>query len=286
MRSGSTLLGILLGMQPKITYLGEGRNFHEYFIKKKSCSCGCTLYQCPFWSSVIKKFDVDVMKLQTKTENNLSHKFVKYISIFNLLLKVIKKAGIFSNLTIKEFEVIENISKIYDLVSIQSASTVICDSSHRNTQAKLSWLYFRKKFKLIHLVRDGRGVTNSVMKRNVIPMKKAAKAWRRNNFFSLITQLGIPKKNILRIRYEDLCNDPHYMIKKACNFAGVKYIKNDFLSNQGNLHFIGGSSTIRQNLSGYLQIKVDEKWKSELSIEDKSNFNMIAGRINRLYGYK
>jgi hypothetical protein len=185
----------------------------------------------------------------------------------------------------REHHVIENISKIYEIALSEDELTFVCDSSHRSTQAKLLWLQYRDKFRIIHLVRDGRGVTNSVMKRKGISMKQSARAWKRNNLYTLVTQLGIPKNNLIRVRYEDICANPERQIRRIVDFAGIDLKGvNTHLAGYG-FHYVGGSSTLRGPGGNIHDIRVDEKWKVELSPREKVVFDRIAGRINRLYGY-
>jgi sulfotransferase family protein len=138
---------------------------------------------------------------------------------------------------------------------------------------------------LIHLVRDGRGVANSVMKRTGCSIKKAARSWRNNNIFTLMAQRKIPKGNLLRVRYEDLCRNTIKEMVRICAFAGVNFSDVDFLSNADTLHFIGGSPTAKKGRIEVIELKCDEKWKDELSVEDVRAFDKIAGKMNKLYGY-
>lgn len=161
----------------------------------------------------------------------------------------------------------------------------ICDSSKLIAQAKLMWMLYGERFKIIHLVRDGRGVANSVMKRTNCSIEEAARQWRKNHIFTMAVQRGIPEENILCLRYEDMCRNTMNEIRRVCEFASIKFSESDFVSKGNALHFIGGSLTARMIEVEDMEIKYDEKWKGELSSEEKRIFEEIAGSINRLYGY-
>jgi len=285
MRSGSTLLGMLLGAQPGITYLGEVRNFQEHWLNRKRCYCGYDLNACPFWAGIIARLEISPTVFETKTDRSPAHKLVKYASVLNTASCFISLLGRFFPSIRREYRVIENISRIYELVLSQKKLVFLCDSSHRSTQAKLLWLHYRDRFKIIHLVRDGRGVTNSVMKRKRISMEQAARTWKRSNIFTLITQIGIPKQNLIRVRYEDICSNPEIELKRICDFGGVDSNEVSTQLTSAMFHFVGGSSTIRDFGAQEHEIALDERWKVELTDEDKNVFDQIAGRINRLYGY-
>ena len=286
MRSGSTLLGMLLNSQQDVIYLGEVRNFKEALDDNRSCYCGMNMKECSFWSSIIERIDENKLELYTKTKYGVAHKIVKYLSLFNCPVSAFRIAGKLSAGIEKEIQTVDNILKIYKAASNVSCKPIVCDSSHRNTQAKLLWLMLNKKLKVIHLVRDGRGVSNSIMKRTNCDIREAAVSWKRNNIFSLLTHIGISKKSIIRIRYEDLCLNPFDEIERICKFTGIPFSHESLqlLFEKGmDHHNIGGSSTIRKNKLSSLTL--DEKWKNDLTEDQKKQFEKIAGKINRKYGY-
>lgn len=285
-RSGSTLLGMLLNSQNDLVYLGEVRNFHEALEENRECYCGSNLRECSFWSAVIEKIDKNTLQLYTKTKNSAAHKFVKYLTLFNFPVSILRMIGKLSAGIKREIQVIDNILDIYNAASNTTSNSIICDSSHRNTQAKLLWLMHRKNLKIVHLVRDGRGVSNSVMKRTNCSMQEAASSWKRNNIFSFLTHIGISKKSILRVKYESICLHPFDEIEKICKFIGIPFSKESLqllFENSMDHHNLGGSSTIRRNKLSRLEL--DEKWRNDLDEDQKKEFENIAGKFNRKYGY-
>ena len=284
-RSGSTLLGMLLGRQSSITFVGEIRNLNDHVVRRKVCYCGSVFHRCPFWSSVIEKAALDVMGYETKTEASVGQKLVKYASVSKLAMRILERFKFLWKGVGKEIEVRENILDMYRIVAKHCSAPVICDSSKLISQAKLMWMRYGERFKIIHLVRDGRGVANSVMKRTDCSIEEAARSWRKNNLFSLVAQREIPTENLLRLRYEDICRNTANEIAKVCEFAMVNFSESDFVSKGNALHFVGGSPTAKKNKVEDMAIECDEKWKDELSCEEKRRFERIAGSVNRLYGY-
>ena len=285
-RSGSTLLGMLLGTQPTVTYLGEVRRFSEHLLGNKTCFCGSMLDKCEFWRPIVKGVIKEGTRFETKSMGGLWHNMVKYLSIMNIQLRLGKCLGIRSKVLDKELEVIDNISRLYELVSSVHGSITICDSSKSVTLAKRLWMKYRGEFKVIHLIRNGMGVSNSVMKRKGRSIDMVAKDWKRSNIFSLIVQYGIRREDIIRVRYEDICSNPKKEVRKICEFAGIDFFQDRLHLNRNAFHFIGGSSTLRRGRNTYIPINFDESWKNELAERDKRMFGRIAGSINRLYGYK
>src|SRR5216684_384525 len=54
-RTGSTVLGHLLGDIPGVIFVGELNFFWRRFAHAEVCSCGQPLPDCPFWSAVVRE---------------------------------------------------------------------------------------------------------------------------------------------------------------------------------------------------------------------------------------
>jgi hypothetical protein len=57
-RSGSTLLGILLGRHPQVTNLGETRRLPLRWAEDAKCGCGVGMQSCPFWTAINQRLDL------------------------------------------------------------------------------------------------------------------------------------------------------------------------------------------------------------------------------------
>jgi len=283
MRSGSTLLGMLLGTHPSIQYMGELRNYQSYSLDEGLCFCGSPMSQCVFWSQISALLPVEVSSFQTKSEKFLIHQLIKYLSLLNFAVKLIETIGRKNRLINMEYEIIRNIIALYDIGATVSKKAFICDSSHRNTQAKLLYLYYPHRFKMIHLVRDGRGVVNSIMRRKGFDIREASLVWRRHSRFTFISQCGIPSHKIMRIRYEDLCRDTGRVLAEVSRFLGLEIPQRTPKLVEYEFHFIGGSDTLRGKR--VLEITLDERWRSDLSAQELRVFDRIAGGMNRIFGY-
>lgn len=287
MRSGSTLLGMLVHTQTGMAYVGEVRNFQEAW-DKNSCYCGLTLHHCPFWGDVFSYLDDDPLMLRTKMPSNflqdkISHKLLKYACLMNFPVKYIKLFSHFSRSIQKELDATDNVLKIYNAVLCLPQSRIVCDSSHRDTQAKLLSYRLGDRLKIIHLVRDGRGVVNSVIKRTGCTVQKASKAWKRYNRVSGIFHRNFLPKNILKVKYEDICTSPEVEVKRICDFTEVPF-SSEALQQKMDWHFVGGSAGLKRKR--YKKVILDESWKKELSPQDLKIFNKIAGKLNQKYGYQ
>jgi hypothetical protein len=156
---------------------------------------------------------------------------------------------------------------------------------------------------LIHLVRDGRAVVNSYLRKYPHwDIAKMSQSWVdkhkiRMSFFEQFNQ-----RKRLEVIYEELASNPQQTIEKICQFIQIDYVsemleywKYDHYDISGN---DGAYSLIRrykgQEIENKLQkihgnyyneadisIKLDLRWQRELSPEKLEVFEKIAGEVNR-----
>lgn len=77
----------------------------------------------------------------------------------------------------------------------------------------------------IHIVRDGRAVASSVMKRDWGPNSVFAAAywWLGHLSHGLAAEQGLPSDRIRRVRYEDLVRNPKDTLTGLCEWLGFDY---------------------------------------------------------------
>jgi hypothetical protein len=136
--------------------------------------------------------------------------------------------------------------------------------------------------RVIHLIRDARGGTASLMKHMSVGAVRAAYRWRITNMNAERTRRLVPKDKWMRVKYEDLCADPQGTFDAIADFAGVgrsTLPHNVFATPHhiigNNMRLAGGGQTIRR----------DESWRTRLTARDLSLIERIAGRTNRYFGY-
>ena len=136
--------------------------------------------------------------------------------------------------------------------------------------------------KVIHLVRDGRGTANSYMGHYGVPLREAAREWRRTQAECERLNARLRPGALLRMDYDALCADPDAVLKRAFEFIGIgpDLATRDFLSVEH--HVLGNPMRLRSSS----EIVRDDRWKTALSAEDLRVFESIAGDLNRRYGYE
>jgi Sulfotransferase family len=79
--------------------------------------------------------------------------------------------------------------------------------------------------KMIHMVRDGRAVAASVIPLDWGPnnILSAANWWAENLAHGLAAESYYGKERVLRVRYEDLVQNPAKCVKEICSFIGISF---------------------------------------------------------------
>lgn len=137
--------------------------------------------------------------------------------------------------------------------------------------------------KFIHVIRDGRDVSLSMIERkwdfHVFNEYEGARQWewyvnegRRSG-----ADLG---SRYFEIRYEDLISQPTEALKEICKFIGVEY--DECVLNYRRATDPYGKTPL---LTGGVKSQNREKWRSDMSLQRRAVFESVAGDLLRSCGY-
>jgi hypothetical protein len=327
-RSGSTILDIVLGNHPHIESVGEVNKLGRTgWISRESlrgidpkrlqvpvCTCGKRLdvlyvdtpdEACPFWSRVrrewVERTDPDSIESYPKIQNE----FEPQSRWPRLLYEKRRPSASFrsyARLTRAFFESIRAVS----------AKPVIVDCSKISVRAFALGMMPGIDLYVVHLVRDGRGVTASkigssregrragvgcdhedrpmwktVVRRSVVHLVSLLR-WIVGNLLSewVCTQLG-PKRT-MRLRYEDFVADPKGELERIGSLIELDLTEVAEAASSGQPmqagHNVGGNRTKK---SGIITLRPDaQEWKTALSATEQRLSWVFTGWLMRRYGYK
>jgi hypothetical protein len=79
--------------------------------------------------------------------------------------------------------------------------------------------------RIVHIIRDGRGVANSILPLDWGPntIVKAAPWWKEMVREGLALEALLPQEQIVRVRYEDLVNEPDRTMRSLCRALELPY---------------------------------------------------------------
>jgi len=293
-RSGSTLLDLLLNNSPQVQSVGEVHRLNWYArTNREPCTCGQPVMECPFWLRVqaqaqqILGVSEDEPLLKTKDMLLWPADVGRLAGLLQKAALVVGHRGLYKWVARRfckaHYQATENALFWYDMIRRVTGCPVIVDSTKDARRLKVLYLTDPEHFKLIYMVRDGRAVAASAMRREDKDMATAARIWVDANRRSLWAQRGIPAEKHLRVNYETLCREPKPTMQRVCAFVGVPFDEDMVVLRKQESHNIGGNPMrFRQ---GEATIRLDEQWREELSPEDLSVFERVAGRWNRRLGY-
>lgn len=264
---GSTLLDLILDSHSKIVGLGQC----EKIGVKKTCACGKDFSECNFWSDIIKNNHV----FFNSKINGIYRSKINFI--FNkerYFIKNKKKA-------IKKNDYIEMTEFLYELALNKSNSSVIVDSS-KNPDRVLALLRSKKiEPVVVHIVRDGRGVLWSYLKKKKKALPYLWK-WVVSNLKveALRRRTRIP---YVFVGYSQFSKDPEKEIKKILNQVDLVFEKEMINFRQFSHHQAAGN---KLRFGGDEKIKEDLEWQRKLPKKYNILFLLFFGWLNWYYKNK
>jgi hypothetical protein len=287
--SGSTLLSTILGSHPDIFFAGELYEIPEpAWIPGVLCACGQPAATCPFWRPVRERFeqsaDVEALHRDEGTYRN-------WKSLPRVLVGRTPADGKFPQYAAR-------LETLVRAISTESGKRIIVDTSKGGTRGR-AYLEAESptlEVKVLHIVRDGRGVVLSRKNRE----SRVAGAggsrphaalrysllWVGANL-SYVLLFGLRRDRYLRLRLEDLTRDPDRALERVGAFLGVDVSQIRSQVRAGAPfpvgHVIAGN---RLRLAGDVRMRPElSDWSRELPRSDQRLFSLVAGWTARLFGY-
>lgn len=262
---GSTLLDLILGSHSDIVGVGEIDNLNRDNI----CACGKVASSCSFWGRLLKDKPRCLKIYKRKKDYILNNNRYFYIGDNG------SRATITDNQKCFNHHI-----NFLDKITTYSGVDVVVDSS-KNVFRSNFFLDNNNDVTIIHLVRDGRAVSWSYLKKY---NKFFSYAWK---WFAENIKIEILRRRYnvkyLFVSYSSLSKNPEDVIREILNNLGINFHK-DLLNFRNNTqHQIGGN---RMKLSGDSGITEDIEWKNKMPLKYKIAFNLFFGWINFYYKVK
>ena len=291
--SGSTLLSMLLAHHPRLVTLGEfldSRERRRFDGEGDFCSCGAELNACTYLETLVRKLNAEEMEFSVDYPNTA---FNSADGLTDRILRAHVRAPWFENLrrvaiavlppvrhTVKD--IVARNCRVISTLLAQEGAEVYLDSAKNNNRV----LYFDRyapdvDVKVIWLVRDGRGVTNSIMKHYEMALEPAIEYWKTEQRIVAETTRYLRPEQLFTLKYEALCAEPGRWLAAICAFLGLDVALLPETFGDQPLHLTGNNMRLR----GIAEIRVDEKWKSMLTTSDLEIFTRRGGDLNRRLGY-
>lgn len=296
-RSGSTVLDTILNNHDDVIGVGELVHlFIEGSASKENCSCGEARDTCEIWRSVRERWS-ELTGLSSITQHE--RLMTKFTRVQRLAIPEWHRlrAG---NPDPDFAECLKQTRATYQAIADATGKRVIIESSKNPLRAKLLCLTPGLDVRLVHLVRDARGVAWSRMKPfarskeggvpqdiKPKPIHISAGYWLFMNFLSEQVRKSFPDQPSTRIHYEDFVSAPEQTLKKIGEVAGLDYssIADRLLSGAPMApgHLYAGN---RVRTAGPIKLRSDMAWAEKLTPAQKRLTWLLTGYKLRQYGYE
>ena len=247
--------------------------------------------ECGFWRQV--RVELDRRGIELDLEDFGTHFRRRTRPVVDRVLRARVRGGAFEGArrfvlhawpgTRKELQaVLERNRVLIEVVRQLQGAALFLDGS--KDPVRLQYMYEAGLWnvRVIYMVRDGRGTARSYMKHHGIGMPEAAREWRQTHEECDRLVGRLPEGCWTKVKYEDLCSGPDAVLHDLFRFLTLDpgAAQADY---RGIEHHIIGNP-MRLQSSG--EIKLDEKWRRDMSSEALGTFERIAGKLNRDYGYE
>lgn len=290
--SGSTLLSFLLGAHPEIATVGEMFIAPTHNDESYPCSCGEPIETCAFWQEVSREMARRGTPFEMRSaESSLSAG--SYGPLGNRVVWAEPRGPVLEAVRRTALAVLPGVGRELDrriTINRQLAEVVLdlrgarvfVDATKRPGRALLLQRDPRLDLQVIHLVRDGRAVSRSTIRNLGRTVEEGARSWTGSLRRCEELRRYFPAERWLTVRHEDLCSDPRQTLERIFSFLKVspELQVGDFRSSDH--HIIGN----RMRLSRTSEIRLDERWRTELTPEQLRTVERIAGPGLRRYGYE
>jgi len=279
-KSGSTLLGKLLGQIDGFMDVGELINITRQHDHNQRCGCGVRVDLCPFWSRVLAQEPGGIGKLDRGRWGRLKTRYLP-------LLAIPGSGGLLRRYFSQLYRVHRAILEV-------GQGRVIVDSSKSAFYGGVLNLFPDIDVYTVHLVRDVRACEGSMyrLKREGAGKFAARSTWGNSlrwMFVNRITEWAARRVDspYLRVRYEDLVSNPKQTLTEIAQFVDQPPVRLGFIDGNsavlGRTHSIAGSSV--RFAESTIELRLDERWKKHLPERNRAVVDGLTRRFRRRYGY-
>jgi len=281
-RCGSTLVERALGEMPDFVNVGELIDLSRRVAPRgERCGCGRVFESCPFWCRVGARA-FGGWNPEHLAQTHLLQRDVARQRHFPQLLALPLAGRAFQDKVARYGSVY---ARVYQAVADEAGARYVVDASKWPVQA-LALHRAGIDVRVIHLVRDVRGVAHS-LSRSYVPrphaVREADVMWHLSpagaavrwvmcqNEAAVLPRCGLA---VTRMRYEDFVRQPRDSINAALADLGIP-AESASLTHIGDGRIVlGASHGLSGNPSrfdaGEIELRPDEAWRFQMSRRDRA----------------
>lgn len=170
--------------------------------------------------------------------------------------------------------------ELFTQLSKKTGSSVIVDSSKNTERVDILSRRLREKALVVHLIRDGRGVTWSYLRKYPRNILFALSVWFFSNIKVELFKLFSPSP-VISIRYEDLVESPRKVLACVLSHVDLSYEEEVMKFGEVEHSYHIGGNRMKKKKSNV--ISKDGVWRRELPLHYRLIFNILFGWLNLYY---
>lgn len=296
-RSGSTLLERAVGELPSAVNVGELIDLFRRTVSRERCGCGQAFMSCPFWVSVGERAFGGWPDALIAEVSRLQRRVSRHRRMPRLLAILLTGRGFRADVA----RYGAHYARLYRAIAAETGAAYVVDASKWPVQA-LALSRAGIDIRVIHLVRDVRGVAYSHDKRNVArphALDETDVMWRNSPLTAagrwavcqseaeLLPRCGVP---VARVRYEDFVQQPRRTVEMALTRLGISPDPSE-LAHVGDGRVVlseshGLSGNPSRFLSGEVTLRADEAWREGMSRRDRLVVTAVGLPLMVRYGWR
>jgi len=295
-RSGSTLLERTLGELPSFVNVGELIDARRRTVARgERCGCGQAFVDCPFWARVGARSFGGWAGEGFAAVHQLQLRVARQRHIPSLLAMPLADRSFQQDVASYG----ASYARLYRTIANEVGAACVVDASKWPVQA-LALYRAGLDIRVIHLVRDVRGVAHSLGKRDVArphalqesdvmahtaPAAAAARWVACQGEAELLRCCGVP---VTRVRYEDFVGRPRPTVLAALNVLGLSPDPAHLAHIGDGRIVLGVSHGLSGNPSrfrdGVITLQSDEAWRAAMPRRDRAVVTAIGLPLLLRYG--
>lgn len=297
-RSGSTLLARALGGADGLAAVGEAMHFYgRGLTNNELCACGQPVHDCPLWGRVAERLGEAHRPLPSARIERFRHRATEGRGLPATFLPW-RTPGFEENL--ESFR--SHLSRLYVEARRVAGARALVDSSKNAGYARVLLGVPRVDLHLIHLIRDSRGVANSLQKRKHrpgVPWRNGDEVLDRRGpaaasvFWSaaqlMVESLRSDAAGYVRVRYRDFVRAPERTLRRVLEAHGeyrspaqLDHVEDGALELEQH-HILAGNPM--RNEAGTVPLDEDVAWRRNLGTGARRLVTAVTLPLLARYGY-
>jgi len=293
-RSGSTLLGNVLGQVDGFVPVGEVRGIWEHgLIENKVCGCGELFEYCAFWQPVLDEAFGGMDQVDPREMIRLRESWARTKHIPLMLVPPGRRL-----IERRLAEYLDGLKRLYRAVLTTTGGRVIVDTSKFPSYGYALGMVPSVDLHVVHLVRNPRAVAYSWQQKRLQPDPEnpeymdryspmgSSLRWMARNLGTEAFWRRSPKRYLL-LRYEDFVAEPQRAVRRILGLvheetASLPHVSEHEVELGVNHNIWGNPSRFR---TGKVEVRPDREWASRIKPNDAKAITSLTFPLLVRYGY-